>query len=226
MATEERTKEILKELHKAVFEFEEDDATKWSKAALDEGVDPYTAIMDGLADGMVEAGDAYEKKEYFVPELLMCSDALYAGLDILSPAAKATAKEVETKSSIVLGVVEGDIHDIGKNLVKMMFDAAGWTVYDLGKDVPIDKFAEEQAESNADVVGLSAMMTTSMLAMPEIVKRLRAKNSNVAILVGGAPINPMVAEKYGADGYAKTASTAVAEAVRLVKMLKEGKLGK
>ena len=226
MATEERTKEILGELHKAVYEFEEDDAVKWAKTALDEGVDPFVATMDGLASGMIEAGEAYNRKEYFVPELLMCADALYAGLDILKPAIEASGRVAEVKGSIVLGVVEGDVHDIGKNLVKMMFEVAGWNVYDLGKDVPLDKFVEEQLRTDSDVVGLSALMTTSMLAMPVAIEKIRAKNPKVRIILGGAPINPEVAEKYGADGYAKTAGTAVDEAIRLLKMLKEEELGK
>jgi dimethylamine corrinoid protein len=226
MATEERTKEILGELRKAVYEFEEDDAVKWSKIALEEGVDPFVATMDGLAAGMIDAGESYNNKEYFVPELLMCADALYAGLDILKPAIEASGRTATVKGSIVLGVVEGDVHDIGKNLVKLMFDVAGWNVYDLGKDVPLDKFVEEQIRTNSEVVGLSALMTTSMLAMPEVIKRLRAKNPNVRIMIGGAPINPEVAQKYGADGYAKTASTAVDEAIQLLKMLKKEELGK
>jgi methanogenic corrinoid protein MtbC1 len=123
--------------------------------------------------------------------------------------------------SIVLGVVEGDVHDIGKNLVKMMFEVAGWTVYDLGKDVPLDRFVEEQLKTGSEVVGLSALMTTSMLAMPVVVKKIREKNPNVRILLGGAPLNPEVMEKFGADGYAETAGTAVDEAINLLKMLKE-----
>jgi corrinoid protein of di/trimethylamine methyltransferase len=225
MATEERTKEILNELHKAVVEFEEDDTAKWAKTALGEGIDPFVATMNGLASGMIEAGERYNRKEYFVPELLLCADALYAGLDILKPAIEASGRASEVKGSIVLGVVEGDVHDIGKNLVKMMFDVAGWTVHDLGKDVPLDKFVEEQIRTDSDIVGISALMTTSMLAMPEIIKRLRAKNPKVRIMLGGAPINPDIAEKYGADGYAKTAGTAVDEAIKLLKMLKEEELG-
>jgi len=226
MATEERTKEILDKLREAVFNFEEDDAVKWAKIALEEGVDPFVATLEGLADGMIKAGDAYNEKKYFVPELLMCADALYAGLDILKPAIAKSGRKAEVKGSIVLGVVEGDVHDIGKNLVKMMFDVAGWTVYDLGKDVPLDKFVDEQMKTNSEVVGLSALMTTSMLAMPVVVKKLRAKNPNVRIMLGGAPINPEVAEKYGADGYAASAGTAVDEAINLLKMLKKEELKK
>ena len=226
MASEDRTKEILRELHQAVVQFDEDKAREWAKTALDEGIDPFIAIMDGLADGMIEVGELYNKKEYFVPELLMCADALYAGLDILRPVVETSGREAKTRGSIVLGVVEGDVHDIGKNLVKLMFDVAGWNVYDLGKDVPLDKFIEEQIRTDSDVVGISAMMTTSMLAMPVVIQKLREKNPNVRILLGGAPINPDIADKYGADGYAKTASTAVDEAMKLIEMLRKEELKK
>jgi len=226
MVMEAREKEILSGLHRAVCEFEEEDAVKWAKTALEEGMDPFIATMEGLAEGMMEAGDKYNKKEYFVPELLMCADALYAGLDILKPAIEASGRTSEVKGSIVLGVVEGDVHDIGKNLVKLMFEVAGWTVYDLGKDVPLDKFVEEQMRTESDVVGISALMTTSMLNMPEVIKRLRAKNPKVRIMLGGAPVNPEVAEKYGADGYARDAGTAVDEAINLLRMLKEEEMRK
>lgn len=226
MVTEERAKEIMKKLQEAVVQFEEEEAVKWSKIALEEGVDPFVATMDGLAEGMMEAGEKFNQKEYFVPELLMCADALYAGLEILKPAIQASGRKSEVKGSIVLGVVEGDVHDIGKNLVKLMFEVAGWTVYDLGKDVPLDKFVEEQIRTESNVVGISALMTTSMLNMPEVIKRLRAKNPKVRIMIGGAPVNPEVAEKYGADGYAKDAGTAVDEAMKLLKMLKEEELKK
>lgn len=226
MASEERTKKILRELHQAVVQFDEDKTREWAKTALDEGIDPFIAIMDGLADGMIEVGELYNKKEYFVPELLMCADALYAGLDILRPVVETSGREAKTRGSIVLGVVEGDVHDIGKNLVKLMFDVAGWNVYDLGKDVPLDKFIEEQIRTDSDVVGISAMMTTSMLAMPVVIQKLREKNPNVRILLGGAPINPDIADKYGADGYAKSASTAVDEAMKLIEMLRKEELKK
>jgi corrinoid protein of di/trimethylamine methyltransferase len=226
MATEERTKEILKALHNSVSNFEEDDAVKWAKFALEEGVDPFVATMNGLADGMIDAGEKYNRKEYFVPELLMCADALYAGLNLLKPAIDASGRKSEVKGSIVLGVVEGDVHDIGKNLVKLMFEVAGWTVYDLGKDVPLDKFVEEMIKTESQVVGISALMTTSMLSMPEVIKKLRAKNPKVRIMLGGAPLNPEVAEKYGADGYAKNAGTAVDEAIKLLKMLKQEEMSK
>jgi len=220
MASGERTKEILKGLHDAVVSFDEDKTVELCHTALDEGIDPYTAVMDGLSSGMLKVSDLYNKKEYFVPELLLCSDALYAGLDILRPAIVASGKETSVKGSIVIGVVEGDIHDIGKNLVKMMFEAAGWTVHDLGRDVKLEMFVEEQERTNSEIVGISALMTTSMLAMPRVINMLRAKNPKVRIMVGGAPVNPDVAKKYGADGYAPSAGTAVEEATRLMEGLR------
>ena len=225
MSSSERTEEILKELRQALVEFDEDKVVEWAKIALDEGMDPFVATMDGLAEGMIEVGDLYNKKEYFVPELLMCADALYAGLDILKPAIIASGRKPETKGSIVLGVVEGDVHDIGKNLIKMMFDVAGWTVYDLGKDVPLEKFVDELARTGSEIVGLSALMTTSMVSMPKIVEKLKEQNPKVRIMLGGAPITPEIVEKYGADGYADSAGTAVDEAIKLIKMLKEEETG-
>ena len=210
MATAERTTEILQGLHDAVVEFEEEDTVKLAHAAVDEGVDAYDAIMNGLARGMETVGDLYARQEYFVPELLLCADALYAALDVLRPHLKVEAHAEPRK--IVLGVVEGDIHDIGKNLVKVMFDAAGWEVIDLGADVKIERFAEEQKKTGAQVVGISALMTTSMLAMPKIIKMVKDGNPNVCVLVGGAPLNPDIANHYGADGYADNAGQAVAAA--------------
>ena len=221
MASEERTKEIINEIRQALINYDEDGVGEWAKKTLDEGVDPFIVTMEGLADGMIEVGELYNKKEYFVPELLLCSDALYVGLDILRPAIKASGRQSEAKGSIVLGVVEGDVHDIGKNLIKMMFDVSGWTVHDLGKDVPLDKFVEEQIRTDSEIVGLSALMTTSMVAMQDIVKKLKEKNPNVRIMLGGAPITPEIVEMYGADGYAESAGTAVDEAMKLIKMLKE-----
>ncbi len=219
MTSEERTREILKGLHDAVIAYDEDRVVEWAKITLDEGVDPYTAVMDGMADGMTEVGELYNRKEYFVPELLMCADAMYAGLDILRPHIKD--REGSVKGQVVIGTVEGDVHDIGKNLVKMMFEVAGWTVHDLGRDVPLEKFVEEQLKTDSDVVALSALMTTSMLAVPKIVEMIRAKNPNVAIMVGGAPITEDIAKTYGADGYASNAGNAVQEAINMISRLRE-----
>ena len=214
MLSEENRKELLKKIHDSVVEFEEEASVKLCTEALDQGVDPYDAIMEGLAAGMETVGSLYEQKEYFVPELLLASDAMYAGLDVLRPHVKMK-KSVEAAGKIIMGVIEGDIHDIGKTLVKTMFEAAGWEIYDLGKDVKLDKFVEELKRTKADVVALSALMTTSMLAMPKLIDMLKSQVPEVIVMVGGAPLSPEIAKQYGADGYAKDAIAAVQEADRL-----------
>jgi len=220
MSSEERTQKLIKDLHDAVVNMEEEAAVEASHAILKEGVDAYQAVKNGLSAAMDKVGVLYTNQEYFVPQLLLCSDALYAALNVLKPHIKTD--EIKVKGKIVIGVVEGDIHDIGKHLVKIMFDAAGWTVYDLGRDVNIGKFAEEQQRTNSDVVALSALMTTSMLAMPRIIEIVKAKDPGVAVLVGGAPLTQEIARSYGADGYAKDATKAVQEAARLLSRLRGG----
>ena len=215
MTSKERKLELLKKIQDAVIAFEEEKTADLCRMLLEEGIDPYDGVMEGLAAGMDTVGELYEKKEYFVPELLLCSDALYAGLGILKPHMKMEQQERKA-GKIVLGVVEGDIHDIGKNLLKTMFEAAGWEIYDLGKDVKLERFVEEQQRTNADVVALSALMTTSMLAMPKVIEMLRSKSKEVIIMLGGAPLTPEIAQQYGADGYAPDAVSAVAEAQKLM----------
>ena len=214
MITVEKKTELLQKIHDAVVEFEEETSARLCEEALALGIDAYDAVMNGLAAGMATVGKLYEDKEYFVPELLLCSDALYAGLDILRPHIKAGTQKSAGK--IIIGVVEGDIHDIGKTLVKTMFEAAGWEIFDLGKDVKLDKFVEELAHTDADVVALSSLMTTSMLAMPKLIEMLRAKKPDVIVTVGGAPLNKEIARQYGADGYAADAISAVQETTRLL----------
>jgi corrinoid protein of di/trimethylamine methyltransferase len=221
MASKDRTQELLKALSDAVVAYDEEAVAELSKVILEEGIDPLDAITKGLAAGMGKVGDLYAHQVYFVPELLLCSDALYAGLDILKPHIKT--EEQEAKLKIVIGTVEGDIHDVGKNLVKMMFEAAGWTVYDLGRDVKLGRFVEEQERTNSDVVALSALMTTSMLAMPKVIEMIKARNPNAAIIVGGAPLTRDVAKLYGADGYAESATNAVQEAINMIGRLRETK---
>jgi methanogenic corrinoid protein MtbC1 len=217
MATEERKQKLIKGLYDAVVSMDEDAARELSQAVLEEGVDAYYAVTSGLAAAMDKVGELYANKEYFVPEILLCSDALYAGLEILRPHIKVD--EAKTKRQIVLGTVEGDIHDIGKNLVKIMFEAADWTVHDLGRNVELSKFTEEQKRTRSDVVGISALMTTSMLAMPRVIDMIRAKDSKVGIMLGGAPLTRDIAMSYGADGYADNAGEAVQEANEMLRRL-------
>jgi methanogenic corrinoid protein MtbC1 len=210
MISVERKNKLIQQLFNAVVAMDENEAVKVSQAILDEGIDAYEAVTAGLSAAMEKVGELYSKYEYFVPELLLCSDALYAGLEILHPHIKKG--ETETKRKMIIGTVEGDIHDIGKNLVKVMFEAAGWVVLDLGKDVQLSVFVEEQKRFKADVVAMSALMTTSMLAMPKAISMIREQDAEVAIMLGGAPLTLDIAKSYGADGYASNAGNAVKEA--------------
>jgi len=219
MVSEEKKNELLAALKEGVIQYDEDLVKQKAQEVLDCGMDANTAIFSGLVSGMEEVGRLFEAQEYFVPELLMCADALYAGLDILKP--HVSPLDLGVKGSVVIGTVEGDVHDIGKNIVKMMFDVAGFTVYDLGKDVPLDKFVDEQLRTDSDLVCLSAMMTTTMVGMQKVISNLKAKNPNVIIMIGGAPVSHDIAEKWGADGYAKDASNALSDAIRMISSLKK-----
>ena len=219
MATDEKRQELLTALREGVIQYDEDLVKQKSQEVLDTGMNVNDAIFNGLVSGMEEVGRLFESQEYFVPELLMCADALYAGLDILKP--HVTQLDLGVRGSVVIGTVEGDVHDIGKNIVKMMFDVAGFTVYDLGKDVPLDKFIEEQLRTDSDLVCLSAMMTTTMVGMQKVINDLKARNPNVKIMIGGAPVSQDIAEKWGADGYAKDASNALSDAIKMVSSLKK-----
>ena len=220
MATKE---EILKHLSDGVVNYQEEEVKEWSQKALDDGVPAIQAIMDGLAAGMEIVGDLYERNEYFVPEVLMCADALYAGLDILRP--HVPEDEGELKGQVVIGSIQGDVHDIGKNLVKMMFDVGGFTVHDLGRDVPLENFVEEQLRTDSEIVAMSAMMTTTMLGMKKVIKMIKDKNPNVAIMLGGAPVTKDVSTLFGADGYAESAGNAVSEAIKMIGRLREVRQG-
>jgi len=216
MATKE---ELFEKLKNGVVEYEEDEVKEASQQALDDGYDALEMIMDGLAAGMEIVGDLYDRNEYFVPEVLMCADALYAGLDILRP--HVPEKEDNVNAQVVIGSIQGDVHDIGKNLVKMMFDVAGWDVHDLGRDVPLEKFVEEQLRTDSEVVAMSAMMTTTMLGMKKVIKMIKEKNPDVAIMLGGAPVTQDVANLFGADGYAESAGNAVSEGIKMIGRLRE-----
>jgi corrinoid protein of di/trimethylamine methyltransferase len=216
MATKE---ELHKKLKDGVVEYEEDTVKDASQAVLDEGYDALEAIMNGLAAGMEKVGELYEAHEYFVPEVLMCADALYGGLAILRP--HVPDKEGGVNAQVVIGSIQGDVHDIGKNLVKMMFDVAGWDVHDLGRDVPLESFVEEQLRTDSEVVAMSAMMTTTMLGMKKVIAMIKEKNPNVGIMLGGAPVTKDVANLFGADGYAESAGNAVVEGIKMIGRLRE-----
>ena len=210
-----------KALHEGVVEYDEELVVDTSKEILESGVNVYDMVMNGLAAGMEEVGELYDQQEYFVPELLMCADALYAGLDILRPHIDpADVGSSGAKGQVVIGSIQGDVHDIGKNIIKMMFEVAGFTVHDLGRDVPLENFVEEQLATDSEIVAMSAMMTTTMMGMKKVVQMIKDKNPDVQIMLGGAPVTTDVADLFGADGYAESAGNAVQEAVKMVGSLR------
>lgn len=219
MVSPEKKQEILQRLKQGVVEYDEELVKAAADEAVSLGVDAAEAIFDGLVPGMEEVGRLYEEQTYFVPELLMCADAMYAGLDILKPHMKK--QDVGVKGQVVMGVVQGDVHDIGKNIVKMMFDVAGFEVHDLGRDVPLERFVEEQLRTDSEIVALSAMMTTTMVGMKEVIRKIKEKNPKAKVMIGGAPVTEEIAEKFGADGYAKDANNALKEAIKMVSSLRE-----
>jgi corrinoid protein of di/trimethylamine methyltransferase len=208
--------QLLADLSDAVVEMDADKAAVNAHRVVDERLDAYVAIDRGLAHGMERAGRLFEDEEYFIPELLLCSDAMYAGLDILRPHVRIDAGG--KKGKIVIGVVEGDTHDIGKNLVKMMLETSGFDVIDLGRDVPPQRFVERAAETEADIIAISTLMTTTMEGMAEVIRLLEREHvrERFSVIVGGGPISAAFARKIGADGYAGNAASAAKLATSLL----------
>lgn len=213
------TEEILNALANAVVEGDDDLAEEFAQKALDEGVDAYEAIVDGLAKGMNIVSDQYEKGEAFVPSLLLAADAMYAGMEILTPYMKVDASG--GPQNVIIGTVEGDVHDIGKNLVKTMITAAGYNAIDLGVDVPLGKFIEAAKENKAAAISMSTLMTTTMGGMEKVVEQLQEEGirDSLVVMVGGAPISREFAESIGADGTSRDASGAVETLSSLISSL-------
>ncbi len=209
-----RREEILAAMKNAVVNYEFETCKEASLEALELGIEPAYAIMEGLAKGMKRVGVLFDTNEYFVPEVLMCTDTLYLGLEILKPHIKKDPAVPRAK--IIIGTVLGDVHDIGKNLVKLMFEAADWEVIDLGRDVPLETFVEKQLEINADVLAISAMMTTTMMGLKKMIAMMRSKQPDCLIMIGGAPVTQDIADFFGANGYAESAGKAVSEALKMI----------
>jgi len=201
--------DILRDLARAVVDMDEQGAVAAAHRALELGLDPYVAITEGLSAGMREVGDLYDRGEYFVPEILICSDAMYAAIEVLKPHIKACADRAPVK--VILGVIEGDIHDIGKNIVKIMLEAAGFDVRDLGRDVSADAFLAAAREAGSGIVGLSTLMSTTLNNMAKVPRALSdaGLRDSFAIMIGGPPTSAAFARQIGADGHGRDAKEAV-----------------
>lgn len=206
---------LFKELADAVVDMDEEKSVATAEAVVTAKIDAYEAIEKGLSAGMERAGELFDEEEYFIPELLMCSDAMYAGMDILKPHIRQDT--VAEKRRVVIGVIEGDTHDIGKNLVKIMLETSGFDVIDLGRDIPPARFVATAREIGADIIALSTLMTTTMDGMGEVVRQLKDQGirDSFKVIVGGGPISQGFADRIGADGYAVNAADAVRLARRL-----------
>lgn len=211
----EGAERIHEALAKAVLELDETLTAELAHQVVANGHDAWEAIEYGLIAGMNEAGKLFDEEEYFVPELLIAADAMYAGLAILRPHIRQQFTGHGRR--VVIGVVQGDTHDIGKNLVRIMLEVAGFEVFDLGRDVPARLFVERAVEVGADVIALSTLMTTTMDQMAQVVRILEADKvrDRFKVIVGGAPLSQQFSDRIGADGYAAKAAQAVQLAKRL-----------
>lgn len=209
--------ELLEQLSECVVEMEDETVVDVANEYLEGGYPAYDGIMDGLVDGMNKVSDLYDAEEYFVTDVLLCSDAMYAGLDVLRPHLPVEESGAD-KPKIVIGVVEGDTHDIGKNLVKIMMDTAGFEIYDLGRDVPLDDFVDKAVEVGAAIICMSTLMTTTMIGMKTVIEKLeeRGVRDQFKVMVGGSPVSQKYANDIGADGYSVNAVGAVKKAKELV----------
>lgn len=211
---------ILDRLRQAVILGETEECAKAAQDAINAGIEPLKAITEGLAKGMEVVGEKFENKEYFLPEMLLSSEAMYASLDLLLPLLKTD--EAEVKEKIILGTVEGDIHDIGKNIVKAMLIAAGFQVIDLGKDVPPSKFIEKASEEKAGIIAMSTMMTPSLMSMKDVEDQLEKKGlkGKVKTIIGGGTVTEQWKSRIGSDAYGKDSVEAVNKVKTLVEEIK------
>ncbi|MFW5788038.1 MAG: corrinoid protein [Halanaerobiaceae bacterium] len=184
--------------------------------ALDEGYEPKEVLYDGLLDALEEIGEKFSNNEVFVPEVLIAARAMNAGTEMLKP--KLLETGVESRGTMVIGTVEGDLHDIGKNLVKMMVEGAGFDVIDLGTDVSSEEFVKAVEENDADILAMSALLTTTMTKMEDVIEKVKdaGLREDVYIMVGGAPITDEFAKDIGADSYSKDAGAAARKAKAIV----------
>lgn len=210
-------KEYLDKMAEMVVEMEDEEIGDLCREYLNEGYDPEDAIFNGLIKGMNEVGKLFEEEEYFISDLLICSDAMYNGIDVLKENIESYGEN--NLATAVIGVVEGDTHDIGKNLVKLMLEVNGFKMIDLGKDVPAKKFVDEAIKNKAQFIMMSTLMTTTMANMKKVIDILNERNirDQFIVMVGGGPVSESFAKDIGADAYSENANEAVKVAKSLIK---------
>ncbi len=215
------SKDIFDELINAIISFDADKVYELTKRALVQDISPVEIVRKGITQGLRIVGDRFERGEFFLMHLVAAGEAIKKVMDeLIEPELKKRASKLESTGKVVIGTVEGDIHDIGKNIVASMLITAGFEVHDLGKDVPAEEFIKKAKEVGADIIGASALLSTTMPVQREIVKLLRKEGlkERIKIMVGGAPATEDWAKEIGADGYAENAVEAVNVAKKLMNM--------
>lgn len=208
----------LERLKENVINGKADEVKELTQKALDEGQDVEKISNSALIAGMDIVGEKFKKNEFYVPEMLIAARAMKAGMEVLRPV--LADKDIKGSGKVVLGTAQGDLHDIGKNLVGMMLEGAGFEIINLGTDVSSEKFVEAIKKNNAQLVGVSALLTTTMIHMKDVVKAMGEAGirEKVKIMIGGAPITQSYADEIGADGYAPDAASAVDKAKEILKI--------
>jgi dimethylamine corrinoid protein len=216
MATKDAQWELLAD---SLFQLKENEVYELVRQALDQGLEPLDIINKGLTPGMKAVGEEFEQNRYYLPELLLCTEIFRNSVDMVKPKLKQRA--IEKKGTVVLGTIQQDIHDIGKNIVKLMFELDGLEVHDLGIDVPCARFLEAQVRTGAEIVAASAMITSTVPGLKLLVEMTKEKSPGTAVMIGGAPVTASIAASYGANGTAPDCISAVKVAQGLVSRVRE-----
>jgi corrinoid protein of di/trimethylamine methyltransferase len=202
--------EIFDQIYDAIVNRDRDKVIKLAEEVRDRGIDPVQAIEKGFKRGMEKIGEMFADLEIFIPDMITAAEIMNQGLDILRPVLKAMGGKISS-GRILLGTIQGDVHEIGKNIVKIMLEGSGYEVIDLGRDVDVLTFVDKYQELKPDIIGISALMTNTMVNIPRVIENLKTLGvrDDVKIMVGGAPVLPDWAEEIGADGYGDSAKDAV-----------------
>lgn len=213
-----RSENSFERLIKSVISGNSEKAVTLTREMLAKGVKPIEIINNGLSKGMIAVGERFARGEIFLIHMMLSANAMDSAIKVLEPILLEAKEKISTKGTVVIGTVQGDIHDIGKNVVVMMLKAEGFRVIDLGKDVPIDAFLKSAEENNADIIAMSALLTTTMTYMKELLEIMRnlGLRDKYKVMLGGSPVTEEYARGIGADGYGKNAIDAVRVAGELV----------
>jgi len=212
------SEELFNAMRQSVIDGDTDQAAALARQALDQGIDPLEAINKGYVLGVNYVGEQFSAGEMFLPDLVLAGEAMKTAVGVLEPEMQKCGSQRQMLGKVVLGTVKGDIHEIGKTLVATMLSASGFQVFDLGVDVPIEKFAEKAREVHADIVGVSALLTTTMVGQKAVIEALEEMGlrPKIKVMIGGAPVTRSWANEIGADGFSEDAIGAVALAKRLM----------